>query len=234
MKILTIGDLHGENTWKDLSFDLYDKVVFIGDYVDSFTESDEDISSNLINIIEIKKKNTEKVELLLGNHDIQYLYPVGRYRCSGYRPSMQITLQTLFEENKELFQIAYQYKNYLWTHAGVSNGWYGRFWQETNELLFSKFEVSTIAEKLNRAYYTRFIDTIMAVGRSRSGTCKFGGPLWADKSELIDTFILELHQIAGHSPIAKIITISDRDNSSITFVDCLGSELDFYEIETEE
>lgn len=37
MKHIVIGDLHGKDIWQTIDFTQYEKVVFLGDYVDSFT-----------------------------------------------------------------------------------------------------------------------------------------------------------------------------------------------------
>ena len=74
MKTITIGDIHGRSDWQEIDPANYDKIIFVGDYVDSFTVSDIDIITNLLNIIQFKKDNMNKVVLLLGNHDLQYLF----------------------------------------------------------------------------------------------------------------------------------------------------------------
>ena len=72
MKIKVIGDIHGKDTWKKYNnFNDCDIIVFLGDYVDSFYESNETIYNNLEEIIQFKKDNKNKVILLLGNHDNQ-------------------------------------------------------------------------------------------------------------------------------------------------------------------
>jgi metallophosphoesterase superfamily enzyme len=72
MKLLAIGDIHGRDVWKDINFLAFDKVVFVGDYVDSYIRSDWQVYQNLKEIIDLKKQNFDKVVLLLGNHDIHY------------------------------------------------------------------------------------------------------------------------------------------------------------------
>jgi predicted phosphodiesterase len=49
MKIASIGDIHGRNYWKIFKSvkDQYDKIIFIGDYVDSFNIDDNLIIKNL-------------------------------------------------------------------------------------------------------------------------------------------------------------------------------------------
>ena len=72
MKTLTVGDLHGKDVWKEIDTIRYDKIIFVGDYVDCFTTSNVEIKHNLEQIIRYKKDNMDKVVLLLGNHDVQY------------------------------------------------------------------------------------------------------------------------------------------------------------------
>src|ERR1700748_2969021 len=105
MKHVIIGDLHGRTIWERVNFSNYQKAVFLGDYVDSFTRSDGVILDNLKNIIALKKQYPEKIVLLLGNHDVQYLhYP--QYHCPGFRPCLQPELTNIFRSNRGLFQMA--------------------------------------------------------------------------------------------------------------------------------
>lgn len=70
MKIRVIGDLHGRDWWKrKVETGDSDLNIFLGDYVDSYTVSDEQIINNLLDIIEFKKSYEDKVILLLGNHE---------------------------------------------------------------------------------------------------------------------------------------------------------------------
>src|SRR5665213_1183842 len=119
MKHVIISDLHGRDIWKQVDFSRYDKAVFLGDYVDSFKRPDNVILENLEEIIRLKSTYPQKIVLLLGNHDVQYLhYP--RYYCPGFRQSMQPALTSLFKEHRDLFQIAYQKQNFIFTHAGIT------------------------------------------------------------------------------------------------------------------
>jgi len=157
MKHIIIGDLHGKDCWKEINISAYDKVVFLGDYVDHWNLPDLKISQNLEEIIKLKSKHPKKIELLLGNHDVQYLhYP--HFRCSGFRPSMQRSLTWLFDSNKDLFKIAYQKGDHLFTHAGVTNAWYAEF-LELPVLQQIRDEHDTIADLLNKTEQTagRFV-----------------------------------------------------------------------------
>ena len=68
MRICAIGDIHGRNDWEKVDPNKYDKIIFVGDYVDSFDIPTGEILKNLENIIAFKKEYYDKVILLLGNH----------------------------------------------------------------------------------------------------------------------------------------------------------------------
>ena len=174
MKHIVIGDIHGRDAWKNVSTKAFDKIVFIGDYVDSTSLSDLAILENLKKIIALKKRHPEKVVLLLGNHDIHYLhYP--HFQCSRFRPSMQGDLTALFRKNAGLFQVAYQKDNYLFTHAGVTNNWYDEL-MRTPVLKEICDQEENIAAQLNSLERTKHRGFLYQAGFERGGFgC--GGPL---------------------------------------------------------
>jgi predicted MPP superfamily phosphohydrolase len=165
MKHIIIGDPHGKDVWKQIDFEEYDKVVFLGDYVDSFTLPDLVIDQNLQDIIALKKDHPYKIILLLGNHDIQYLY-YPEFRCSGYRDSMKRPLQALFTYNRELFQVAYQCKNHLFTHAGITNAWYLGFIKVPRG--YKQGEHETLADILNKTSESGDYRLLHKVGFARA------------------------------------------------------------------
>ena len=76
-KILVLGDIHGRNFWKKPceNIEKYYKVIFLGDYFDPYDFEKitvQDCINNFNEILDLKKKNTEKVVLLIGNHDDPY------------------------------------------------------------------------------------------------------------------------------------------------------------------
>lgn len=71
MKIRIIPDVHGHDWWRNLVEDIdeLDYCIFLGDYVDDWEISTEDVVKNLEEIIKFKKKYMDKVVLLYGNHE---------------------------------------------------------------------------------------------------------------------------------------------------------------------
>jgi len=227
MKHIAIGDLHGRDTWQNVNTRSYHKVIFLGDYADSYTLSDLAILDNLKRIIALKKRQPEKIELLLGNHDAHYLH-FPRFQCSGFRPSMQRELTALFQKNADLFRIAYQKNNYLFTHAGITNNWYNELMRAPVLREICERE-ENIAAQLNRLEVTTHRGTLYDAGIERGGY-GYGGPLWADLKETFTDMLHGYHQIVGHTRVDEIHTVT-YTGRSITYADVLTTKEQFYEID---
>lgn len=227
LKLIAIGDLHGSSAWKRIVFADCDKAVFIGDYVDGMMKSDREIYSNLEELVQLKQSQPEKVVLLLGNHDVQYLhYP--DYRCAGFRPDAQKQLTAFFKKHRSLFQMAWQSGKYMFTHAGVSNSWFRR-----HKKLFLRYSYNgkNLAEVLN-AIYQNAQDRapLFEIGPAREGTSRYGGILWADAEETCNDFLDGYHQVVGHTPMPKIKKMGNK-KSSITYIDLPEYLFDYLQLE---
>jgi len=221
MRILSIGDIHGNNIWKEYVKDIdnYDKIIFIGDYVDSFNFSDERILKNLKDLIKFKRKNKEKVILLFGNHDLQYIEP--QFRCSGYRESMDDILSEFFKKSKSLFRISYQYENYIWTHGGIDTHWWINYADIIFKTRYKKESDLGVSDKINLLFKKKEW-ALKMVSAYRGGISKVSSPLWCDRREIKP--LENYHQIVGHSPVRDITKLEINKDTSVTFIDCLEFE----------
>lgn len=227
MKHLIIGDLHGKDCWQDIQFDNYDKVIFIGDYVDHWTLSDRLIYMNLNKIIELKTTRPEQIELLLGNHDVQYLhYP--HYLCSGFRPTMQRSLTALFNDNRNLFSVAYQKSDHIISHAGITNKWFADF-SDIRLIQQIRDEQDSIADIINKIEQTAQRWLLHQAGKSRGGEGP-GGITWADRKEMIADMLNDYHQVVGHTVIPEVEIIK-QEGKSTTFIDVLDTFTYFHELD---
>jgi hypothetical protein len=205
--------------------------VFLGDYLDSFEMSDSTILDNLQRIIDLKKLFPDKVILLWGNHEMQYLFSPSYYGCTGFRMSMMGTLHQLLNANKDLFQYAFQYKNYIWTHAGIHVDWWKKQFKGKNK--------QNIADQLNISFnannpkkrQSSKIRSLFDIGLERKGIADVGGPLWVDITALWENGLPGYHQIVGHTAVGKITTCSSPKDGSVTFCDCLDAVETFHIIE---
>ena len=70
MKTIFIGDIHGRSIWKDIvAKENADRVIFVGDYFDSFDISGIDQIHNFKEICEFKRNSDGEVILLIGYRD---------------------------------------------------------------------------------------------------------------------------------------------------------------------
>lgn len=122
MKTIVLGDTHGRSNWKlAIHQDKPDRVIFIGDYFDSFDISGVEQIDNFKQIIKYKEDNPQvEVVLLIGNHDHHYFPEVGYTGTSGYQSTMASSITQVIDENRQHLKMAYEFGEYLFTHAGVS------------------------------------------------------------------------------------------------------------------
>lgn len=134
-KTIVLGDTHGRSNWKlAINQEKPDRVIFIGDYFDSFEFSGVEQIANFKEIIKYKEDNPQvEVVMLIGNHDHHYFPEVGYTGTSGYQSRIAPSITQVIDENRNHLQMAYQMDEFLFTHAGVSpvfmdeafgsNGW---------------------------------------------------------------------------------------------------------------
>ena len=230
MNILTISDLHGRTVWRESDLTLYDKVIFLGDYTDSYTVDDETIYANLNEIIQLKRKRPKKFVLLIGNHDAQYMH-FPYYRCSGFRSWAQPSLSNLFAKHGSLFQVAYQQGEYLFSHAGVTNQWLRHAQVKTGTDVTSVQADYDLAGFLNDIHRQplQVRNLLFEVGPKRGGYDAYSGPVWADRSETKTDYLTGFQQIVGHTPVEDF-TVIKSEFGSITYTDVLQTKTAFYEI----
>lgn len=200
MKQLILGDIHGRTIWKKIleSENDVDRLVFIGDYVDthnSVTPSDQ--LDNLNDIIHFKRDTNFDVVLLVGNHDYHY-WPTITERYSGFQPSMLSSFRGLYESNSDLFQMAFadEYGR-LFTHAGVTESFLRR-------LEINPSDSSNIAMSLNEIFKFQPRKFGFHDGDwSGYGEDVRQGCIWVRPQSLHSDAIDKL-QIVGHTTVNRI------------------------------
>ena len=121
-KTLILGDTHGRSNWKlAIHQEQPDRIIFIGDYFDSFDIPGIDQIHNFKQIIQYKENNPQvEVILLIGNHDHHYFPEIGHTGTSGYQNKIAPSINQVIDENRHHLQMAYGFEDFLFTHAGVS------------------------------------------------------------------------------------------------------------------
>lgn len=222
-KILVCGDLHTKCDVFDYVKSLavkYDKVIFLGDYVDDWNAVPE-ASENLLNrLVEYKKAEPNKVILLWGNHDLSEFYGQ-EFLCAGYNPRTNQLVSNIFEKNLCFFEVAYAWNGVLFTHAGLTKEFAKQI--KVDDLEYKS--ASIIAAELNGM----MVDWSNTVKLAQTGPARGGvsvpSPLWADKEELLADCPENLKQIVGHTPVEGISEYNISD-STIIFCDTFSTNSD--------
>lgn len=219
-KILVCGDLHAKyhifEYVKSLAYK-YDKVIFLGDYVDDWNTPPE-ASYNLLNsLIEWKKSEPDRVVLLWGNHDLSEYMPE-IFRCAGFNQRTSDLVREVFRKNEHLFQIAYNWNRVLFTHAGLTDSF-------AKQLEIDDFQngwSNIVANELNTLLDTEEKRNMLAqVGQARGGA-SIPSVIWADKAELEEDPSSDFIQVVGHTPVEEITTYTN-DEANLIFCDTFST-----------
>jgi hypothetical protein len=215
MKTIFLGDTHGRSLWKDIiAKETPDRVVFIGDYFDSFDIGSAEQQFNFKEIIEFKESAQYEVIMLIGNHDYHY-YPGGE-TYSGYQHGAAPIIRQLLEDNKHHLQMCYQLDNILCSHAGIGHNWLVE--QE-------KYESGSIADFVNDIWNYK-PNRFMFYGFDPYGDNKTQTPIWIRPASLLsgnrDTFLkTDYIQIAGHTQVYKIDIKGKATGGRYYFIDAI-------------
>ena len=207
-KILVVPDVHGRTFWRKAieMIDEVDKVVFLGDYLDPYPSEGinfEEAISEFVSILQFKETYSDKVILLIGNHDCNYIWQEFP-KSSRYSWFKAEEISKLFNKNIDKFQLIYQYDNYLFSHAGVYKDW-------MDLCNFTLDDLTNIEE-----IRTNNWPSLYCVGAIRGGWRGVGSCVWADirESGLYDLYS-DKYQIVGHTQLKEPF-ISDN----IACLDC--------------
>lgn len=242
-KIVVIPDLHGLGIWKYIitqneNANLY---IFLGDYLDSFNIPGEEQGKNLLDIIEFKKRNSDRVILLLGNHCVHYLSGIGDTNTSGYQAGMAPTFEWIFESNKDLFQMAYKHENILFTHAGFAPTWIEslvKYSDVPKELV--EWNIETIDQTINDIWKYKPLSFLFRDYNGRAdpyGDNVWQSPIWIRPKSLMkdcQEIKKDIIQVVGHTQQNQVDINGKSTGGRYYFIDTLPTSGEYLIIENRE
>jgi UDP-2,3-diacylglucosamine pyrophosphatase LpxH len=216
-KTVILGDTHGRPHWKHIvASESPDRVIFIGDYFDSFDNTAVEQMHNFKEIIDWKQSGQSEVIMLIGNHDYHYMRGVSQY-YSGYQSGARPAIEQLLYENRQHMQMAYGMGEFIFSHAGVSSDWL-KIHGYDNE--------SNLIDWINDMW--KYKPNVFGfAGRDPYGDSKISSPIWirpyslqaANRDTLRDQFI----QVVGHTTQGKIDTEGKSTGGRYYYIDTLGT-----------
>ena len=241
-KILILPDIHGRSFWKE-SVDIFinefpldkeenrdNRIIFLGDYVDPYEwidhVSNEDAYLNLLDllqtIVDMNAKHKGTCIMLLGNHDLHYIYDTGEdCRLDYHRyPLYRKIFNTLIESGG--IQIAYAAKmrqdskvNWLFSHAGVQLEWFAHV-AETQQWEIKDISAQNMAFMLN-THMTDSMKQLAEVSAYRGGYAQYGSCLWADLEEMKGNNVVS--QKSAESGNGEVRQVFAHTYSSMPYID---------------
>jgi len=231
MKTVVIGDIHGRSVWKLIvETEKPDRVIFIGDYFDSFDIPGIEQIHNFKEIIEYKESGQCELIMLIGNHDYHYFPEIGDTGTSGYQHTLAPSIMQVIDENRNHLQMAYQMDEFLFTHAGVSSDF-------MNNVFDDEFgwKVENIATDLNELFkykprtfeFGAMCNLKLSYYLDSTGDNIEQSPIWIRPRSLFkvnhDTLRKQVIQVFGHTEISKIDTKGLSTGERYYLIDCLGT-----------
>lgn len=229
-KTVVIGDIHGRSVWKLIcEIEKPDRVIFIGDYFDSYDIPGVDQIHNFKEIVALKEKADCEVVMLIGNHDHHYFPEIGNTGTSGYQTTLAHSIMQVIDENRHHLQMAYQMDEFLFTHAGVSSDFMNSAFGE------GEWKTESIVEQLNELfkYKPKTFEFGMACNLKLSYYLDPSGdnieqsPIWIRPRSLMNanynTLRKQVIQVVGHTQVKKIDVKGMGTGNRYWFIDCLGT-----------
>ncbi|MDR3131075.1 MAG: metallophosphoesterase [Treponema sp.] len=214
---LAIGDVHGRDFWKRCINRDFTEFYVLGDYFDSLELPYRKQYRNFMELAE-RAREDRRIKLCLGNHDYHYL-PEVKERYSGYQESRCREIGQILEKNLDLIRVVYVTAgNLIISHAGVS-AWFMKRMEEAGY---------AGPEDINRAF-AEDPSALSFNGENYFGDDVTQSPLWIRPASLELQPVPGYSQIAGHTPVEEISSISLRDSEggliTITYIDTCGKSV---------
>ena len=193
-KVLVMPDTHGRKFWKEpcKNIDDYERVIFLGDYLDPYSFdgiSVEDAIDNFREIISFVKDKSNVV-MLLGNHDMPYFSQI--YKGFSWWHCRHSTMhyneiRKIFRENKDLFRVAHVETDVLFTHAGCTGAWVNEVFDGKYDTQIDEKKIYDLCADINKLLETKDgLAKLYMVGRERGGRDRNGSCIWAHWTEVFE------------------------------------------------
>lgn len=230
MKTIIVGDIHGRSIWKLIyEMEKPDRLIFIGDYFDSFDIKGADQLSNFQDIIAFKESGKCEVIMLIGNHDHHYFPEVGDTGTSGYQHLLAPSIQYVVDQSRNHLKMAYQMDEFLFTHAGVSSVFMDQVFGKGD------WKVENLAIDLNEMFKYKpktFVFGEYALMNKMSYLDPYGdsedqSPIWIRPKSLMrankNTLRKQIIQVVGHTEQSQIDKGGKTTGGRYYFIDVLGT-----------
>lgn len=249
MKTIVVGDMHQKQhpilpiVDNAIRFLGARRVVLLGDYCDDYSPNrDTTDAKKLLEGLEFQADWIDRtrgrgiqVDVLLGNHDMQYLI---ERQGPGTNLNCIIPVQRLLAQMN--VRMATAVDGWLATHAGLTSQFANVVLEidvEAESFGELSYSAESLSEQLNATLdhalsemFERGNDEELLLlnlcGPGRGGAC-IPGPLWASTSELTLLGIPRINQIIGHTPVYSVRELEEQGFCGERYMVCDTFSTDF-------
>lgn len=249
MKTIVVGDMHQKQhpilPIVDNAIRLLGarRVVLLGDYCDDYSPNrDTTDAKKLLEGLEFQADWIDRtrgrgiqVDVLLGNHDMQYLI---ERQGPGTNLNCIVPVRRMLAQMN--VRMATAVDGWLATHAGLTSQFANVVLEIDSNAARSdrpSYSAESLSEQLNAAFdhalsemFERGNDEELLLlnlcGPGRGGAC-IPGPLWASTSELTLLGMPRLNQIIGHTPVYSVRELEEQGFCGERYMACDTFSTDF-------
>ena len=249
MKTIVVGDMHQKQRSilpivdNAIRFLGARRIVLLGDYCDDYSPNrDTTDAKKLLEGLEFQADWIDRtrgrgiqVNVLLGNHDMQYLI---ERQGPGTNLNCIIPVQRLLAQMN--VRMAAAVDGWLATHAGLTSQFADVVLEiDTNAARSDQpsYSAESLSEQLNATFDHALSEMfehandeelllLNLCGPGRGGAC-IPGPLWASISELTVLGMPHLNQIIGHTPVYSVCELEEQGFCGERYMACDTFSTDF-------
>ena len=195
-RLAVIPDVHMRRKMLNFAIDLQEEgyhLIFLGDYANKGPRGNDPIF--LAELFAFAKTN--RSILLIGNHDLAYLFPDREdFRIEGYEENNASLISDIYQEYKENFSFVYRKDKYLFSHAGLSKKLLKSIHRQHPTFSLNESIDYLNSEQPPELFYRT---------EQNGGIDHFDGPLWIRPEQFEGALMEEgITQVVGHSSQASI------------------------------
>lgn len=249
MKTIVVGDMHQKQRSilpivdNAIRFLGARRIVLLGDYCDDYSPNrDTTDAKKLLEGLEFQADWIDRtrgrgiqVNVLLGNHDMQYLI---ERQGPGTNLNCIIPVQRLLAQMN--VRMAAAVDGWLATHAGLTSQFANVVLEIGTNAARSdqpSYSAESLSEQLNATFDHALSEMfehandeelllLNLCGPGRGGAC-IPGPLWASISELTVLGMPHLNQIIGHTPVYSVCELEEQGFCGERYMACDTFSTDF-------
>ena len=222
MKVAVIGDIHGTTKFLDCYTKIQqndpdvDKIIVLGDWFDPYLNIDLDTMIERYNEFVDIWKSDDRIISILGNHDIAGYIITNDLTSRTRLGKMGQRITEVIEPNLSESYLTYKVGDYIFSHAGVSQGW---------------------LDEIGQYSYANYVDDIMNCKKGwtadeLSDICTFypydfGGCgnnkhqscVWIRPQALYSSAIEGYNQVVAHTRVEEILKVQLLNGKDLWLVD---------------